>query len=109
MTVRIVMTVLAYVLFAAHLSRHDLDPLAIVALLMPLLLFIKRRWVIVLLETVLYIATVSWIIPAVGVVKERIAEGVPYLRYVLIIGAVTVYTFITALMLRSPKIRDRYA
>ncbi len=101
MTLRIVLVSLAYVLFAAHLSRHNLDPLALVALLLPLLFAFKKTWATKVLEYVLYVAAILWIIPSVQIVKERMAEGMEYTRFVLIISAIVIYTLFAAYLLHK--------
>ncbi len=106
--VQIIAVVFAYILLAAHMLRHHLALLALISLLLPFLLFIKKRWVLTLLEIVLYLATISWLIPIPGVVKERIAAGIPYTRYIIIMVSVAIYTLLSALLLRSKKLRSKY-
>ncbi len=105
---RIIAVVFAFILLAAHLAHHHLMILGVVSLFLPFLFLIKKRWVLTFLEIVLYLATISWIIPIFGVVKERIAAGEPYTRYLVIMITVTVYTFVSALLLRSKKLRENY-
>ncbi len=105
---RIIAVILAYILFSAHLAHHHLTALGLITLLLPFLFLIKKRWVLTVLEIILYIATVSWIIPIFGVVKARIAAGEAYTRYLVIMISVTVYTFISALLLRSKRLREKY-
>ena len=105
---RIIVVVLSYILFWAHLSRHHLDPWSYLSLLIPLLFFVPRRWALRVMEYILYLATVSWIYTTVQIAMERIHAGVPYARFLVIMIAVIIYTIWSAILLRSKVFDRRY-
>ncbi len=105
---RIIVVVLSYILFWAHLSRHHLDPWSYLVLFIPLLFLVKHRWALRVMEYVLYLATVSWIYTTVQIAMERVHSGEPYIRFLIIMIAVIIYTVFSALVLRSRVWEPRY-
>ncbi len=105
---RIIVVVLSYVLFWAHLSRHHLDPWSYLVLLIPLLFFVKRKWALKVMEYILYVATLSWIYTTVEIFLQRLHNGEPYMRFLIIMVLVIIYTIFSALVLRSKVFVDKY-
>jgi len=96
------------ILLAAHFSRADNDILAGISLLIPFLFLIKQKWVILSLEIVAYVAAVFWLIGAYQYIQSRIAAGDDWIRLLIIMGAVALYSAWTGFFLRSKKIKDIY-
>ncbi len=105
---RIIVVVFSYILFWAHLSRHHLDPWSYLAFLVPLLFLIKRKWALRVMEYLLYIATLSWIYTTVDILLIRLHNGQPYVRFLVIMIAVIIYTIFSALVLRSKVFDKKY-
>lgn len=108
MTLRILMTVLAYMTLAAHFSRADNVILGIVFLILPFLLFMKRRWVVRSLQIILFAGAVEWVMTTIRIVRERIAAGEDWVRVVIILGCVILFTIFTGILLNSDRIKSRY-
>lgn len=96
------------ILLAAHFSRADNDILAGISLLIPFLFLIKQKWVILSLEMIAYVAAVFWLIGAYQYIQIRIAAGDDWIRLLIIMGAVALYSAWTGFFLRSGKIKDIY-
>ena len=99
----------ALLLIAAHFVHAGLLPLAVISVLLVALLAIPRRWASRTLQGVLGIAALEWIITGYLLAQMRISQGGPYLRLVIILGAVAVFTAIAAALFELPQMRARYA
>ena len=95
-------------LLAAHFSRANNGFLAILTLLIPLLLFIRKGWVIYTLQIVGYLGAVVWIVSGYQYVQLRIAAGDDWIRLMLIIGAIAIYSSGSAYFLRSERVKEIY-
>jgi hypothetical protein len=96
------------ILLAAHFSRGNHNVLAIISLLIPFLFFIKQKWVIISLEVIAYLAALVWLYGAYEYIQLRIATGDDWVRLLIIMGCVALYTAWTGIFLRSDKIKDTY-
>ncbi len=68
----------AMILLAAHFSRNGNTLLAFATILLPFLLFIKRRWVIYFLQTFTWLGSLSWAVGTYNLVTSRMAYGQPW-------------------------------
>lgn len=82
--------------------------LAIVILLFPFLLLLKKAWVIDILQGLGALATLVWIYTGYQYVKIRLANGDDWIRLVLIIGSVALYTAWSTYFLRSKRVKEIY-
>lgn len=96
------------ILLAAHFSRAGSDVLAGIALLVPFLFFIKQKWVILTLEGIAYLSAVVWLYGAYQYIQIRIATGDDWIRLLVIMGAVALFTAWSGFFLRSDKIKEVY-
>lgn len=101
--------VLASFLLAAHFSRVQNDWLALSCLLFPVILFMKKRWILMIFQTFLVVGGIVWIDRAVMLVQLRQSEGRPWLRLAIILAVVALFTFLSALILFNKKIQKRYS
>jgi glucose dehydrogenase len=99
---------LALLLLAAHLLHAGWLPLAGLALLLIALLFVRRPWAARAVQVVLAIATIEWALTAYGLAQLRLDHGQPYLRLVLILGSVTLFTALAAAAFQHPALRTRF-
>jgi hypothetical protein len=99
--VRLTPVLLSFVVLAAHFSRAGETALAGVVLGLPLLLVLRRRWVVRVLELVLALGALEWVRTMVRLVDLRRAHGLPWLRLVAILGAVAAVTLVSALLVEA--------
>jgi glucose dehydrogenase len=99
---------LALLLLAAHLVHAGWVPLAGLALLLIGLLFVRRAWAARALQVVLAVATVEWVLTAYSLAQLRLEHGQPYLRLVLILGAVALLTTIAVAAFQHPALRRHF-
>src|SRR3974390_258905 len=88
MVVRISVYVFAALLIAAHFLRDGNLLGVAICLAAPLLFLARRRWSLLSLEGLAYVAAIIWIWTAWQIAMERLAFGQPWLRASLILGVV---------------------
>jgi len=80
-------------ILAAHFLRWGSFFLAGIAVLIPVLLLIKQRWVISFLRAITWFATAFWGLYSTTMILERLAQGDDWIRLTFIMLAVTVFTW----------------
>src|SRR5512139_2241142 len=100
--------ILSFLLIAAHFLRGFHLLLICLSLLVPCLLLIRRRWAAITIQLALICAASEWVRTVLSVWRERMASGEPYLRMVLILGAVVALTLGSALIFYFPIMSKRY-
>jgi len=99
---------LALLLLAAHFVHAGLWPAALICLTLLALLSVRRRWAARTLQFVLAIGAGEWILTAMVLARMRQAHGQPFTRLLVILGAVTVFTVLAALVFELPALRGRF-
>jgi len=100
---------LALAVLGAHFYRAGAWPLVLACLVLIALLSWPRAWVARLMQWCLLAGALEWIWTAFVHVQQRVALGQPWIRLVLILGAVAVATAAAALVFRSGRLRVRFA
>jgi fluoride ion exporter CrcB/FEX len=77
-------------------------------LILPIILIIKKSWVFNFVQIFLVLGTIEWIRIIVIYVFERQAIGEPYVRLVIILGLVAVFTGLSTLVFRNQSLKERY-
>ena len=107
--VRIVLVIIAALLIAAHFLRAMDMPMVALSLAAPLLLLWRRRWSLIALQLMAYLAAWSWIDTALGLIAMREQLGRPWTAAAIILGAVALFTALSGLLLNSRSMRERYS
>ena len=105
---RLFPVIFSFLILSAHFSRAGSPLLLIIFLLLPLLLFIKKAWVVRLIQIFLVIGSIEWIRILFVYTNERQAIGQPYIRLIIILGVVALFTGFSALVFRNQVLRKRY-
>ena len=100
--------VLSLLVLGAHFLRAGSPLLVLGALGVLALLFVRRRWAARTAQVVLVLGALEWVRATLALAGERVSEGVPYLRMVVILGAVAAVSAASALAFRSPALRRWY-
>lgn len=108
MILRILPLIIAFLLLAAHFLRAGSLVLTLACLLAPLLLLMRRRWTLMLVQFSAYVGAGVWLYTAIHLVQERIMFGRPWSKAAIIIGTVTLFTIVGGLLLNSRAIKDKY-
>ena len=102
---RLIPVILSAILLAAHFSYAGPSGLVLVALGFPLLLLIRKPWAARAVQLALVLGGVEWLRAAWGYVSQRMELGEPWIRLVVILGVVALFTWASALVFRSPRLR----
>jgi hypothetical protein len=108
MLLRITLLVVAALLLAAHYLRFGHYPVVALCLAAPLLFFVRRRWSLIVLQAMAYLAAASWLVTAIRLVEFRRQIGEPWTAAAVILGVVALYTVVAGLLLNSRAMRERY-
>lgn len=108
MTKYLILPIISSVLLAAHFSRADLNWLVPLALLFPLILLIKRKWIIRIYQIYLICGGLIWIERLLQLRRMRIAAGESWIRLAIILGVVALITLLSALILQNKKLLNAY-
>ena len=97
---------LALLLLAAHFFRAGLMALTVLCVMLVALLFVRATWAVRVLQAVLALGTLEWLRTAWAFAAARAAQGEPYGRLLVILGAVAVVTAAAAMLLQRPVVRN---
>ena len=105
---KLIPVILSFLLLGAHFYRAALFPLAILVMILPFFLFIRRKWVVYLSQTILTIGAIEWVRTLLELVEIRQTMGMPWTRLTVILGIVALFTGLSALVFLSRSLKDRY-
>ncbi|MEI7847303.1 MAG: hypothetical protein WCK35_16000 [Chloroflexota bacterium] len=108
MKLRILPLVISALLLAAHFLRSSSFLPVVLCFLVPFLLFIKKRWVLWVLQVFTVFAAVMWIIALKAIIQERIFEGRSWLASGIILGLVAFFTLGSGLWLNASRVKNSY-
>jgi hypothetical protein len=105
---RIALIEFSLILLGAHFLRSmSLLQLAATSALI-VLVFVRRPWSNRVLQVGLVLGALEWILTIVNLVWSRMGLGQPYMRMLLILGAVTALTVGSLFILRGSRARAWY-
>lgn len=105
---RIIPYVFMILLLSAHFSRAGNPVLMFLVLGIPFLFFVRKAWVIQALQVVAYAATIVWVFSIYEYVVQRIMNGDDWLRLMIILLAVALYSAWTGYFLTAGKFKEYY-
>lgn len=100
--------VLSLLLFCAHLFRDGSIFLMLPVLFSLLLLLVRQGWVARFFEVLLLVAALEWGRAALFLAIEREDQGRPWLRAVLILAAVALFTLFSGALFEAPTLMRFY-
>ena len=113
MILRVIPLVLSSWLLGAHFFRAGNIAVAVFCVILPLTLLIgikaiRQRWAWIVLQLYAYAGSVVWIIAAIEGAQLRMMHGAPWIRLVLILGGVALFTLISGLLLNTKPVKEKY-
>ena len=99
---------LSLLVLGAHFLRGGVPLVVLVALGTLVLLFVRRRWTARVAQVVLVLGALEWVRAIVALTGERMSEGLPYGRMVVILGVVAAVTAASALAFQGRTLRRWY-
>ena len=106
---KLIPVILSFLLLGAHFYRAGLLLFAALALILPLLLFIKQKWIARLSQALLVIGALEWVRTLLKIVDIRQTMGMPWTRLAMILGSVALLTGLSALVFQSRSLKERYS
>ena len=107
--VRLLPVILSSLLLGAHFFRAGLIFLAVLAVLFPCILLVKRAWVARLAQFVLVLGGIEWVRTLLVFVADRRETGQSWTRLAMILGTVALFTIGSGLLLTlAGALRNRY-
>lgn len=106
---RLLPVLLSLLMLAAHFYRAGQLLLAIIMLMLPLLLFVRKSWVPQLIQLVLLVGALEWLRTLWVIADVRIQFEMPWMRMAMILGGVALFTGLSALVFRSRSLKERYS
>ncbi len=106
--VRLLPVILPFGLLAAHFSRANMFPLVIVSLMIPLLLLIRKAWVVRAVQVLLVLGAAEWIRAMFGYIEVRKSIGEDWGRLAIILVAVALLTVCAGMVFYGKSLRKRY-
>lgn len=100
--------ILSLLVFGAHCLRTGLMPGVVASLALVALLFVRRPWARVTVQSALALSVIEWFRATLQFVSERRAFGQPWGRLVVIMTAVMLVTLVAVWALGRPAVRERF-
>ena len=105
---RIAWPAVAFLLLGAHFSRSGVLPGTLVAIALAAALIVPHPRVPTLSTVGLGLATLEWLRTLYVLVTARAAMHLPWARLALILAAVALFTAVSAIVFRNPRVRAWY-
>jgi hypothetical protein len=105
----LVPAVLSLLVMAAHFLRGGQLLLVALALAAVALVFVRRAWAARALQVALALGALEWLRTLAVLVNERRAEGRPFVRMAVILGAVALTAALSAASFAGRRLRERFA
>ena len=106
--IRLLPVILSFLLLGAHFYRAGQFALVLVSLLLMILPVVRYSWVPRLVQAGLLLGALEWLRTLFVIVQVRIEIGLPWTRLATILGAVALFTALSALVFINRKLRNRY-
>jgi hypothetical protein len=100
--------IISFLLLSAHFYRAGQVILAVLCIALPVLLVFKEAWVARVIQITLILGALEWLRTAWYFVQIRMDAGQPWTRLAIILGAVALFTALSALVFRAEKLRIRF-
>ncbi|MGA7615130.1 MAG: hypothetical protein WBX15_08105 [Thermoanaerobaculia bacterium] len=106
--IRTLPVTLSSLLLGAHFFRAGNYLFVAVALALPLLLLVPRRWAVRTVQLALILGAAEWIHTLLSIYAIRSTLGAPWIRMAAILGGVALFTALSGLVFSNRKLRARY-
>lgn len=94
---------------SAHFLRGGAIGIMLMFLSAPLLLLLKRNWVVKVVSILLFLSSLIWMSTILDIWMMRQERGEPATRMLIILSSVVLFTAGSALVFKTKKMKERYA
>lgn len=105
---RLLPVIISFLILAAHFLRYGDLPMTVIALIVPILLFIKKKWVPRIIQLCLAIGALEWFSTMYFLIQTRQQTGTDWHRLAIIMSLVALFTLLSGLVFRNKKLRESY-
>lgn len=105
---RLIPVIISCLILAAHFFRADFLPLTIICFIVAFLPFYKASWMPRFMQWFLILGSLEWLRTLVVFVNERIDIGQPWMRLVIILGSVALFTLLSTLVFKNKSLKAKY-
>ncbi len=95
-------------MLAAHFSRMNYNIAAVLILIIPFLLFIKKRIIAKIIQLILILGTAEWIRSMFYYINVRKEIGEDWTRLAIILITVSLFTLLSALIFQKKSMKNIY-
>jgi hypothetical protein len=106
---RLLPVLISFLLLAAHFLRAGQTGVAFALIFLLPVLLVKKPWVPLLIQLVLFFGAVEWLLTLVSVAQMRIEFGSPWTRMAIILGSVALFTLLSGLVFWGKALSNRYS
>ncbi len=100
--------VISFLFLGAHFLRYANYGMCAVCLTLPLLYFVRKKWIVHIFRTLLGLGVIVWIDTTLNIYSQRIAYGEDWQRAVLIMSTVTLFTLFSILVFNFKELKDHF-
>jgi len=100
--------IFSLLLLSAHFSRNNITVLTYFCLLLPLALLIKHHISARFIQLILLLGTVEWLRTLFSLASQRMDDNQPWIRLVVILAVVAIFTLASVLVFYSKKLKNYY-
>lgn len=108
MILRVILIAFSFLMLAAHFSRADNTYLTILSLIIPFLLFVKKRVMLIIVQVFCYLGAIAWLFSMYGYIQQRIVMDIAWGRLAVIISVIALFTAFSGFLLNSDVMKKRY-
>lgn len=99
---------LSLLTLGAHFLRRAAPAPMLLCVALVALMWVRRPWAARTLQGALLLAALEWSRTIAALVSTRLAEGAPWQRLAVILGAVALVALLSALALELPALKHRF-
>ena len=95
-------------LLALHFFRNDNMLAMLLSILMISFVFIRRPWAARMLQICLLLGAAEWIRTTIFLAAAKNETGEPFLRLVIILGAVSLFTLLSSFVFQTERLKTYF-
>ncbi len=109
MKLRLLPFILTSILVGAHFLRGGYLMLSLVSIAIPLILLIKKPWILILAQLYAFFGAGIWLSTLIEIAKARMLMGEDWMRMAIILGVVSGFSVWSGVLLNSAKVKEKYS
>jgi hypothetical protein len=95
-------------MIATHFLRYANMTAVIISLLIPLLLFVRKKFIVRVIQITLVVVAFLWIDTVMNLIAMREQIGYAWTRMAIILGGVVLFTIASGSVFYTKTLRERY-